>query len=134
MASAVAGLARRALARAQASGVRLMRRTPLAGRNTVILRYTAPRSGRQIELPVWAARHDRGWLVAVGASDVKTWWKAFRRPVPTTVDADGTTESFVGRLVTGADKAELLAAYFAEVPAARRTMTDPPLVRFARAG
>lgn len=72
---------RRGLAQAQTKLIQALARTPLAPKRTVVLRYTGPKSGRTIELPVWAV-HDPAnsrWIVGVGASEVKTWWRTFRQ-------------------------------------------------------
>ena len=41
----------------------------LVGRHTAVLCYTAPKSGRPVELPVEAVADGDGWLVAFGHSE-----------------------------------------------------------------
>ena len=56
--------------------------TRLVGVEPVRLRYTARRSGRVIELKVWAKPTERGLDVDVGAASSKSWWRNFRTPQP----------------------------------------------------
>lgn len=114
----------------------LLARSPLrrlTGRHTAILHYTAPRSGRQVELPIWALPSGDGWLVAVGQHRKKTWWRAFVRPLPARLDPGGRLHAVTGEVLTGADRDAALAAYRAAVPMSRQfTAQDSPMVRLRR--
>lgn len=129
--------ARRGLARAQTVLINTLRRTPLAPKNTIVVRYTGPKSGRTIELPVWAV-HDSAnhrWIVGVGAADVKTWWRTFRQPVSATLrDTAGRTHKVSGVLLTGERKAQAQELFFRQIPSARRAFgADPPFLEFTLA-
>lgn len=104
----------------------------LTGKHTVLLEYVAPRAGAAVSLPVWAVPWDGCWVVVVGKSEAKTWWKAFRREVAATiVDGRGRHE-VVGRLLpTDHVYYDALGAYVAAIPAAGRiAKPGVPIVLF----
>ncbi len=109
-------------------------RTPLhwlVGPYTTVLRYTAPKSGRAIELPVWALHHHDAWIVVVGEHDRKSWWRAFRRPLTATLQSGTRPRSVQGQVLAGPDREAAVTAYLRRVPMARRsTSADTPVVRF----
>ena len=73
-----------------------------------------------------------GWLVAVGGSRGKSWWRAFRSDLSATIDAGSGPVPVTGRLVADeAERARLLEAYLERIPSARRSLSsDAPLIRF----
>ncbi len=105
----------------------------LTGRHTGILSYSAPTSGSAVELPIWAVPHGDGWLVAVGQHARKTWWRAFRAPLPARLDYEGRLHAVTGRVLTGPARDVAAAAYLKAVPMARRTVVaDTPMVELSR--
>ncbi|MDO5696846.1 MAG: nitroreductase/quinone reductase family protein [Dermatophilus congolensis] len=102
----------------------------LGGGTTVILRYTGPKSGKHVELPVWAARDGDRWLVAVGWAEKKRWYKAFRNPTPATITWKGIEHDVIGHLASEAEQPEAMRAYLSRIRAARRSMkgTEPIVV------
>ena len=109
-------------------------RTPLhwlVGPSTTVVSYTAPKSGRPVELPVWALEHGVGWIVVVGGHEGKTWWKAFRRPLAATLQSGARSRSVQGQLLDGPAREAALTAYLKRVPMARRsTSAEAPVVQF----
>ncbi|MEV4544684.1 hypothetical protein [Micromonospora echinaurantiaca] len=66
--------------------------------------------GRTISLPVlYAATGDR-YVVLVGDSSDKRWWRHFRRPGPVEVHRGGRSRSGVGRILPVEDPAFQAAA------------------------
>ncbi len=109
-------------------------RTPLhwlVGPSTTVVSYTAPKSGRAIELPVWAVKSGAGWIVVVGEHEGKTWWRAFRRPLAATLQSGTRPHSVQGQLLDGPAREAALTAYLKRVPMARRsTSAEAPVVQF----
>jgi hypothetical protein len=58
--------------------------SPLAGMagGLELVRYTGRRSGLPRQLPVGAERCGNSWLILVGRSDSKRWWRNFIEPAP----------------------------------------------------
>jgi len=112
----------------------LLARTPLhwlVGPSTTVLSYTAPKSGREIELPVWAVKLGEGWVVVVGEHEHKSWWRAFRRPLAATLQSGTRLRHVEGEVLSGAAREAVVTAYLRRVPIARRsTSADSPVVQF----
>src|ERR1041384_1729236 len=66
------------------------------------LRYTAPRSAREVSLPVMYAGHD-DLVVLVGDAAEKTWWRAVRRPYPVAVCRGGAIRRGTARVLDELD-------------------------------
>ncbi len=130
--STAIGPLRRGLARAMTVGLSFLRRTPLAPRNTVVLQYVGPKSGRTIRLPVWAVQVGKDWVICVGASEVKTWWRTFRSELPAVIDTGRGQQQVRGKLVTDeSERASLLETYYTAIPSAQRGLgAEPPVLRF----
>jgi hypothetical protein len=113
----------------------------LVGRRTGTLRYTGPKSGRPIELKVWAVPDGEQFLVAVSKHTAKTWWKAFRGGLPATLTWQGVEYAVAGRLldpgvsaVTGELRAAR-AAYLSAIPVAKPQVSEQtPVVILERVG
>ncbi|MGV1008039.1 MAG: hypothetical protein ACOYBY_05450 [Dermatophilaceae bacterium] len=102
----------------------------LLGPYTHVLRYTGPRSGRSVQLPLWAVRTSDEWLVVVGEHERKTWWRAFRQPLAATLVSGGQSRQLVGQLLGGPERDAALTAYLRKVPMARRsTSAQSPVLR-----
>lgn len=101
----------------------------LVGRHTAVLTYTAPKSGRAVQLPVEAVEAGGRWLVAVGSAESKTWWKAFRRPHPGSLQSGSHTRAVTGQLLTGPQRAVALTAYLRS-GGRGGTDADTPVVEF----
>lgn len=98
---------------------------------TIVLHYTGPKSGKAIELPVWAARQGDRWIVAVGWADRKKWFHAFKRPLEARITSKGKSYDVTGRLVDGTEAEEAREAYLLVIASAKRTMKgDEPIVVF----
>ncbi len=102
--------------------------------STAVVRYTGPRSGRQIETPVQYARHGDGLVILVGRHDTKRWWRSFREERDLDVLVQRAWLPMRGRAVVGEDEPEVLAplldAYLARFPkAARAVPGDTPEAR-----
>lgn len=96
-----------------------------------MLTYTAPKSGRAIELPVWAMKLRDGWIVVVGEHDRKSWWRAFRHPLTATLQRGTHPRPVQGQLLGGPEREAAIAAYLKRVPMARRSTTaETPVVQF----
>jgi hypothetical protein len=63
------------------------------------LRYTAPRSGREVALPVMYAADGDDLVVLVGDAAEKSWWRAYRRPYPVEVCRGGAVRRGTGRVL-----------------------------------
>ena len=110
----------------------------IIGRSTGTLGYTGPKSGRAIQLKVWAVPQGDTFLVGVGRHASKSWWKAFRRGLPATFTWRGQEYAVAGHLLdparldpadptTAAARAELegaRAAYLKAIPLAKVQMTE----------
>ena len=109
-------------------------RTPLhwlVGPSTTVLSYTAPKSGRAIELPVWAVKLGDAWVVVVGEHERKSWWRAFRRPLAATLQSGTRPRRVLGQVIEGTARDEVVTAYLKRVPMARRsTSAETPVVQF----
>jgi hypothetical protein len=102
----------------------------LLGPYTYVLRYTGPRSGKAVQLPLWAVRSGDDWLVVVGEHDRKTWWRAFRHPLRASLRSGGRSRQVVGQVLRGPERDAALAAYVRKVPMARRsTSAQTPVLR-----
>jgi hypothetical protein len=110
----------------------------ITGRRTGTLAYTGPKSGRPIELKVWAVPQGDTFLVGVGKHTAKSWWKAFRGGLPATFTWYGTGYAVAGRLldparldptdstkaVARAEWEAARAAYLRQIPLAKVQMND----------
>lgn len=67
------------------------------------LRYRGRRSGRSIALPVIYARYGEKYVVVVGNSADKRWWRTFTEPRPVEVRRGGRLRAGTGRLVAATD-------------------------------
>lgn len=104
----------------------------LLGRHTVVVRYLAPSSGAEVQLPVWAVPAGDGWIVAVAGHRRKTWWRAFRRPLVATLQVERTAHRVTGVLLAGPGREAALQEYLRLIPRAGRMLEpDTPVLRFS---
>lgn len=82
----------------------------LASRWLLLLSYTGRRSGRRYTTPVAYARHEGDVLVATPERE-SDWWRNFTEPRRCGLWLRGVDRAATGRVVTGADRERLLAAY-----------------------
>lgn len=75
----------------------------------LVLSYTGRQSGETFTTPIAYAAVDDA-LVAV-TPETTTWWRNFREPYACTVWLRGAERSAVGEVITGDDRATLLAEY-----------------------
>jgi hypothetical protein len=106
----------------------------LLGRHVKVLAYTAPVSGRSVQLPVQAVSSGGKWLVAVGSAERKTWWRAFRHPHPAVLRSGRTTRPVIGRLLKGPVRETALTAYLQSRGRGGTLDTDTPVVEFRQIG
>lgn len=104
----------------------------LAGRHTAVLSYTAPTSGRSIQLPVQAVRSGDRWLVAVGLAERKTWWTAFRHWHAASLRSGRVTTSVIGRQVKGPAREAALTTYLQTRGYGGTLDPDTPVVEFRK--
>jgi hypothetical protein len=71
----------------------------------VLLRYRSS-AGREITLPVQAARADGGLVIAAARPGRKRWWRHFRRPAPVQVWRAGSWHTAVAEVTTGETAAQ----------------------------
>ncbi|MCR6690171.1 hypothetical protein [Cellulomonas sp.] len=83
------------------------------------LRYTGPRSGADVRLPVEMVEHGDALVVLVGRAATKRWWRAFREPWPVVVTTGRRERHGIGQVLTADDprRAAAAAAYQAVSPA-----------------
>ncbi len=112
-------------------------RTPLQPlwRHTGVLRYTAPRSGKAVTMPIWLLPQgpDR-WIAAVGLHTRKSWWRAFRNGLDTRLRWRGREYAVHGRHLAGAERAAARSAYEAQFRSGRALPDDAPMLEFVTRG
>ena len=86
----------------------------LASKSNLLISYRGRRSGLLHELPVRYADAPRGYVVLIGRSEAKRWWRNFTEPWPLTVVVRGRSIGAVGRVVPGEtdNGVDLAAEYF----------------------
>jgi hypothetical protein len=86
----------------------------LSGR-VVLVRYVGRVSGQQRQLPVNCQRYENGYLIRVGRSEQKRWWRNFREPWPIEIVRKGRRIRGSGVVVLGSTGSgqRLAADYFA---------------------
>jgi hypothetical protein len=98
----------------------------LLSRSTDLVRYTAPRTGREIVTPTQYARHGEDFVILVARPETKTWWRNFRTERNLDLLVRRRWRPMVARAVRGADEpgvvAALLDAYLARFPRAARAL------------
>jgi hypothetical protein len=110
---------------------------PLVSRWVCLVRYTGPRSGRVVTLPVLYARHGDDVVVVVGWPAKKRWWRAFRNEHDIDLLVRGRWEHRRARVVSGADEPEvaapLFATYEARFPRSTRSLPGDTVAERRRA-
>ena len=91
----------------------------LLSRSTMLVRYTARKSGREISLPVnYVAEGENLWVLSVGK---RSWWRNFRQPAPATLRLRGCEVAAQGEVITD-EAAQLsgMAAFVKGMPQVAR--------------
>jgi hypothetical protein len=83
----------------------------LVSRWILLVSYEGRQSGRRYTFPVVYLQRD-GRLVVVTPYQESSWWKNFVTPLDCTVWLRGAERSATGALVSGDERATLLAHYF----------------------
>lgn len=86
----------------------------LASKGNLLISYRGRRTGLLHELPVRYADAPRGYVILIGRSEAKRWWRNFTEPWPLTAVVRGRSIGAVGRVVLGEsdDGIDLAAACF----------------------
>jgi deazaflavin-dependent oxidoreductase (nitroreductase family) len=117
-------------------------RSPASGlldAKLMLVRYRGRRTGREHELPVSYVQHGHRFLVVVGASDHKTWWRNFSTPQPVEIVVRRDQMSAVARLLpASAEDQQIVEFQVAPVisgqPVTGLGTFDPGVERLAQTG